>query len=93
MSKNVKRQIPNPVALSKLVRFRTPTLKIKQKRLQEAQTIWDLRDIAKKRTPKGPFDYTDGAAEFELSLERARQAYKDIELVPNILRDVSSVDI
>ncbi len=43
-------------------------------------------------TPKAPFDYTDGAAEEELTLARARQAFKDIEFHPAILRDVSEVD-
>jgi L-lactate dehydrogenase (cytochrome) len=61
-------------------------------RLRSALTIWDLRDIAKRRTPKGPFDYTDGAAEGEISLARARQAFEDIEFNPRILRDVSEVD-
>ena len=93
MSKNVKRQLPNPIKLAQLMRFRTPSIHIKRSRLNRAFTIWDLRDIAKKRTPQGPFDYTDGAAESEPSLERARQAFKDIELVPNILRDVSDVDL
>jgi isopentenyl diphosphate isomerase/L-lactate dehydrogenase-like FMN-dependent dehydrogenase len=50
-----------------------------------------LRDIAKRRTPRAPFDYTDGSAEQELSLARARQAFEDIEFHPAILRDVSSV--
>lgn len=93
MSKNVKRQLPNPIKLAQLMRFRTPSIHIKRSRLNRAFTIWDLRDIAKKRTPQGPFDYTDGAAESESSLERARQAFKEIELVPNILRDVSDVDL
>lgn len=93
MSKNVKRQLPNPIKLAQLMRFRTPSIHIKRSRLNRAFTIWDLRDIAKKRTPQGPFDYTDGAAESESSLDRARQAFKDIELVPNILRDVSDVDL
>ena len=93
MSKNVKRQLPNPIKLAQLMRFRTPSIHIKRSRLNRAFTIWYLRDIAKKRTPQGPFDYTDGAAESESSLERARQAFKDIELVPNILRDVSDVDL
>jgi L-lactate dehydrogenase (cytochrome) len=61
-------------------------------RLDSALTIWDLRDIAKRRTPKGPFDYTDGAAEGEISLSRARQAFEDIEFNPRILCDVSEVD-
>jgi L-lactate dehydrogenase (cytochrome) len=48
--------------------------------------------IAKRRTPRAAFDYTDGAAEAELSLARARQAYEDIEFHPDVLRDVSSLD-
>ncbi len=93
MSKNVKRQLPNPIKLAQLVRFRGPSLNRKKARLNRAMTIWDLREIAKKRTPQGPFDYTDGAAESEVSLERARQAFRDVELIPNILRDVSAVDL
>jgi L-lactate dehydrogenase (cytochrome) len=61
-------------------------------RLDSALTIWDLRDIARRRTPRGPFDYTDGAAEAELSLSRARQAFEDIEFTPGILRDVSTIN-
>jgi isopentenyl diphosphate isomerase/L-lactate dehydrogenase-like FMN-dependent dehydrogenase len=52
-----------------------------------------LRDIAKRRTPKGPFDYTDGSAESEVSLERARQAFRDLEFIPSILKDVSTADL
>ena len=67
-------------------------LNARKRRLQGALTIYDLRAIAQKRTPKAPFDYTEGAAEAELSLARARQAFEDIEFHPAILRDVSTVD-
>jgi L-lactate dehydrogenase (cytochrome) len=60
--------------------------------LDKALTIADLRAIAKRRTPRGPFDYTDGAADAEISLARARQAFEDIEFNPGVLRDVSTVD-
>jgi L-lactate dehydrogenase (cytochrome) len=88
----VKRQLPNPVELAKLMRFKAPQLNGKRRRLDGALTIHDLRDIAKRRTPKAAFDYTDGAAEGELSLARARQAFEDVEFHPSILRDVSTVD-
>ena len=93
MEKNVKRQFPKPSELTPLLQFSLPTLRRKKHRLEKAYTIWDLRDIAKKRTPKGPFDYTDGSAESEVSLERARQAYRDLEFIPSILKDVSTVDL
>lgn len=67
-------------------------LDARRRRLEGALTIDDLRRIAKRRTPKAAFDYTDGAAEAELSLARAREAFADIEFRPRILRDVSTVD-
>ncbi len=88
----VKRQFPNPVELAKLMKFKAPELDGKKRRLESALTIYELRDIAKRRTPKAAFDYTDGSAEGELSLSRARQAFEDIEFHPSILRDVSKLD-
>jgi L-lactate dehydrogenase (cytochrome) len=93
VAKNVKRQFPKPSELAPLLQFSLPTLRRKKRRLEQAYTIWDLRDIAKRRTPKGPFDYTDGSAESEVSLERARQAYRDLEFIPSILKDVSTADL
>ncbi len=88
----VKRRFPRPKELAPLMRFKAPTFNAKKRRLQSALTIADLRAIAQRRTPKAPFDYTEGAAEGELSLARARQAFSDIEFHPAILRDVSQVD-
>lgn len=73
------------------MQFKRPELNATKRRLDAAYTIEDLRRIAKRRTPKAAFDYTDGAAEDELSIERARQAFRDIEFHPTILRDVSQV--
>src|SRR5215471_16546474 len=87
-----KRRLPRPSELAPLLQFRKPQLNPVTRRLQSALTIDDLRRIAKRRTPKAAFDYTDGAAEDELSLARARQAFRDIEFHPTILRDVSEVD-
>lgn len=88
----MKRRLPRPRDLAPLLRFKRPTMNAKKRRLQEALTIYDLRRIAQRRTPRAAFDYTDGAAEDELSLARARQAFEDIEFTPSILRDVSTVD-
>ena len=57
-----------------------------------ALTIADLRRIAKRRTPRAAFDYTDGAAEGEISIARARQAFEDVEFHPDILRPADRVD-
>ncbi|RXZ44108.1 alpha-hydroxy acid oxidase [Agromyces binzhouensis] len=88
----VQRQLPNPRELAELMRFKTPTLNPTDRRLEKALTIADLRAIAQRRTPKAPFDYTEGSAEAEISLARARQAFLDIEFHPSILRNVPEVD-
>lgn len=88
----VKRQVPNPAELLDLMQFKKPQFNGKKRRLDGALTIYDLRTIAKRRTPAAAFDYTDGSAEGELSLSRARQAFEDVEFHPSILRDVSNVD-
>jgi isopentenyl diphosphate isomerase/L-lactate dehydrogenase-like FMN-dependent dehydrogenase len=89
----IKRRIPNPKDLAQLMKFKAPTWNATERRLKEAHTLYDLRDIAKKRTPTAPYDYTDGSADQEISLARARQAFEDIEFQPNVLRDVSEVDL
>jgi L-lactate dehydrogenase (cytochrome) len=86
------RQIPKPSEIRELLQFKKPEFNAKKRRLDAALTIYDLRAIARRRTPRGAFDYTDGAAEGELSLARARQAFEDIEFSPSILKDVSTVD-
>ena len=86
------RRLPRPRDFADLLRFQRPQLNVTARRLARAQTIADLRDIARRVTPKAPFDYTDGAAEAELSLARARQAFEDVEFHPAILRDVAKVD-
>ena len=88
----VQRQFPNPRELAQLMQFKKPTMNPTDRRLAQALTIADLRAIAKRRTPKAPFDYTEGAAEGELSLARARQAFQDVEFHPSILRNVPVVD-
>jgi L-lactate dehydrogenase (cytochrome)/glycolate oxidase len=88
----MKRQVPRPSELRPLLQFEKPTLRARDRRLARALTIEDLRRIAKRRTPRAAFDYTDGAADGEVSLARARAAFAAVELNPRILRDVSRVD-
>lgn len=88
----VQRQLPKPSELLEFMQFKKPSLDFAGNRLQSALTIYDLRRIAKRRTPAAAFDYTDGAAEGELSMTRARQAFEDVEFHPGILTDVSTVD-
>ncbi len=89
----VKRRIPSPKDLAQLLKFRKVIFSPRKRRLSRALTIYDLRDIAKKRTPQAPFDYTDGGADTESSLTRARDAYEKLEFQPKILLNVKDVDL
>ncbi len=88
----VQRQLPKVGELLELMQFKKPELDARKRRLDAALTIADLRAIAQRRTPKAAFDYTDGAAEGELSLDRARRAFEDVEFHPDILRPAADVD-
>ncbi|MEY8566077.1 alpha-hydroxy acid oxidase [Corynebacterium sp.] len=88
----VRRQLPNPSEILDLMQFKKPEFNARKRRLDSALTIHDLRRIAKRRTPASAFDYTDGAAEEEISIARARQAFEDIEFHPSILKDASVID-
>ncbi|TDE89200.1 alpha-hydroxy-acid oxidizing protein [Occultella glacieicola] len=88
----VQRRVPKVRDLAPLMQFKAPELNGRKRRLDAALNVEDLRAIAKRRTPRAAFDYTEGAAEKELSLARARQAFEDIEFHPAILRDVAQVD-
>ena len=88
----VQRQAPKPAELLEYLQFKKPTLNGRKRRLDAALTVEDLRAIAERRTPRAAFDYTDGSAEAEISITRARQAFEDVEFHPRVLRDVASVD-
>ena len=89
----VRRQMPRPSEIFELVQFRRPSLDFRANRLSRAQSIADLRRIAKRRTPAAAFDYTDGSADREISLARARKAFEEVELHPGVLTDVSRLDM
>lgn len=52
----------------------------------------DLRAIARRRLPRGVFDYIDGGAEDELALRSNSDAYRRVTFRPRVLRDVTEVD-
>ncbi|MDN5860287.1 MAG: alpha-hydroxy-acid oxidizing protein, partial [Pseudonocardia sp.] len=64
-----------------------------ERRLRRAASIADLREIARRRAPRAVFDYTDGAADGELSLRRARAVFARMEFTPSVLHDVTDVDL
>jgi (S)-mandelate dehydrogenase len=54
--------------------------------------IEDYRRQARRRLPQFVFEYVDGAAEDERCLRRNRDALEQLALVPQCLRDTTSID-
>ncbi|MDH3539054.1 MAG: alpha-hydroxy-acid oxidizing protein [Acidimicrobiia bacterium] len=85
------RRLPRWAEIKPLIKLRRPGFG-PEARLASAASIWDLRTIARRRTPRAAFDYTDGAADEEATLRHNRAAYRRVEFLPSVLRDVSDVD-
>jgi (S)-mandelate dehydrogenase len=58
-----------------------------------AINIADLRTLARRRLPRVVFDYLDGGAEDETTLDWNRAAFQRWELVPRVLPGTASVDL
>jgi len=56
---------------------------------QDAQNIFDLREMAKRRLPKWLFEFVDRGTEDEVALRCNREAFERIKLRPRMLVDVS----
>lgn len=64
----------------------------RQARLAYDASIWDLRERARRRAPRSVFDYVDGAADDEISLQRSRDLFRSLVFQPTVLEDVSTID-
>lgn len=78
--------------LKSVLKFRPIEMDPVARRIARAASVADLRKMARRRLPRGVFDYIDGAAEDERSLASNSDAYARIEFRPRVLRDVSGVD-
>src|SRR5450755_2291334 len=78
--------------LRSVLRFGPVELNAAQRRLNRAASVADLRLIARRRLPRGVFDYIDGAAEDELTLRRNAEAFRRLEFRPRVMCDVGTVD-
>jgi isopentenyl diphosphate isomerase/L-lactate dehydrogenase-like FMN-dependent dehydrogenase len=57
--------------------------------VDDAQNIFDLRDMAKRRLPKWLFEFVDRGTEDEVALRNNREAFERIKLRPRMLVDIS----
>ena len=60
-------------------------------RLDRCYNIADLREVAKKRLPRGVFEYIDKGVEDLIALGNNRTAFADIKLLNKVVTDISDV--
>jgi L-lactate dehydrogenase (cytochrome) len=78
--------------LRSVLRFRPIELDPVARRLARATSVHELRAIARRRLPRGVFDYIDGGAEDERTMAANAAAYARTTFRPRVLRDVGTVD-
>jgi L-lactate dehydrogenase (cytochrome) len=74
------------------MRFRRLELDPVARRLRTVASVDDLRRLAKRRLPGGVFDYIDGGAEDELTLERNVDGFRRMGFRPRVLRGIADTD-
>jgi isopentenyl diphosphate isomerase/L-lactate dehydrogenase-like FMN-dependent dehydrogenase len=57
--------------------------------LDDCYNVWDLREAAQRRLPKGVFEFVDRATEDHISVRDNRTAFEEIKLRHRALVDVS----
>lgn len=78
--------------LRSVLRFRPVELSRTKRRLARSASVADLRALARKRLPRGVFDYIDGAAEDERALADSIDAFRRVVFRPRVLRDMTAID-
>ena len=79
--------------LRSVVRFKPLETDRLERRLAKAASVTDLRAIARRRLPRGVFDYVDGGAEDERTLVANSAAYAAAGWRPRVLNAVETVDV
>jgi L-lactate dehydrogenase (cytochrome) len=62
-------------------------------RLKDCHNFHDFRRLAERRLPGPIFNYIDGAADDETTYRRNTDSFERCDLVPNVLRGVSAIDM
>ena len=61
--------------------------------LKDCHNVEDFRKLAKKKLPSPIFHYIDGGSDDEVTLRRNTESFNKCDLVPNVLADVSNIDL
>lgn len=91
-----RRSIPHLRDVLVLFRSATPQVtdeyahtvlaRLRMRQLRQCLTIADLRALAKRRVPRAVFNYVDGGAEDELTLQANRSVFQSQRFLPRVLQ-------
>lgn len=90
---SVKRQFPRWSSIKPLLGWSWPSFRRRDRGLERALTIPDLRELARKRVPTSVFDFVEGGALQEISIRRAKEAFQRVEFHARVLQGVTKVDL
>ncbi|MEI7623232.1 MAG: alpha-hydroxy acid oxidase [Actinomycetes bacterium] len=79
--------------LRSVLRFDAVDFHPVRRRLARAVSVADMRRIAKRRLPRGVFDYIDGGAEDERTMRANCDAFAKVTFRPRVLRGVTNCDV
>jgi L-lactate dehydrogenase (cytochrome) len=77
--------------LRSVLRFAPIEFDATRRRLKRIANVEDFRLAARRRMPRGVFDYIDGAAEDERAKNANVAAFSNVVFRPRVLRDVSDI--
>ncbi|MDA2987618.1 MAG: alpha-hydroxy acid oxidase [Actinomycetota bacterium] len=89
----VQRRLPRPSEVLPLIGRPDRSQTRLQRRLARCASVADIRLLAKARVPRAVFDYTDGAAMSESTLNRSRDVYARVQFTPRVMRNVSEISL
>ncbi len=90
---SVKRQFPRWSSIKPLLGWSWPSFRKRDRGLERALTIPDLRELSRKRVPTSVFDFVEGGALQELSIRRSKEAFQRVEFHARVLQGVTEVDL
>ncbi len=61
--------------------------------LKNCHNFNDFRELARRKLPSPIYNYIDGGADDEITLDRNTAAFNDCDLIPDVLADVGNIDI
>ena len=79
--------------LASVLRFAPIELRPLQRRLRRCVSVSDMRRLAKRRLPRGVFDYIDGGAEDERTLKANCDAFANVSFRPRVLQGVGEINV